>query len=73
MGSQILNVVPASWHGVPHTGFEADANTLHILLFHPVPATRDVCLEDLQVWAGDRTGFCLDMRHHGVIQRVQIW
>ena len=63
MGSQLLNVVLASLHGSPYSGLEADAVPLHMLLLHPVPATCDGCLEELQVWAGVRAGFCLGMRH----------
>ena len=68
MESQLFNVVSASSHGFPYTCLEADANPVQILLLHPVPATRDVCFEKLQVWAGVRAGLCLQYSARLLIQ-----
>ena len=50
---------PSAFKTFPTPGPETDEDLLKMLLLHPIPASRDVCLEELQLWAGVRAGFCL--------------
>ena len=61
-GSQSLNAFSVSLHDFPYTGPDAGADTLQILLIHPVPVAHNGCLEELQVWACVRVGFCPQTR-----------